>query len=405
MRKLGWAALITLAQILFALSWAPKGSNCYLRLLNWDSDHYRSIALNGYRIPDHPITSDDIHSGRANVVFLPGYPLTSRAVQKTLDIPIDYALLAVSQLSAMLFWFYFFAFLELAGIGEKSRILGAFALVVHPAAFYMIAGYTESLFLAAMMGFFYWIERAKIGGGIFSRLLALTYGLLLCWTRIVGVAVAFYPVVRNWRNHVFGVGLFVLSVMSLIGFFIFCQVHFSDWAIYFHLEETGWQNHRLYFALFNPLTYLPPVFFEDTIQSLNKASVTFTMFLLVVIVMAEWKISQIKFRLRDLIDFFSSLRGGLFLISFGMFYVALTGKANSNLDSMLRYTFPSYVLLVIEIILLNHARRELGEGPLFFAGAQVGNRRARLKLGSAVIFGIGFQAWCVYRFTHGHWVA
>jgi hypothetical protein len=82
MRKLGWAALITLIQIIFALAWAPKSGNVYLRLLNWDSDHYRSIALNGYRVPDHAITSEDIHHGLANVVFLPGYPLVSRVVEK-----------------------------------------------------------------------------------------------------------------------------------------------------------------------------------------------------------------------------------------------------------------------------------------------------------------------------------
>ncbi len=88
-----------------------------------------------------------------------------------------------------------------------------------------------------------------------------------------------------------------------------------------------------------------------------------------------------------------------------MFYIALTGKANSNLDSMLRYTLPSYILLVIEILLLNTARRQVGEGPLFFAGANVGNRPARIKLAAGVIFAVGFQAWCIYRFTHGHWVA
>lgn len=404
-RRLTWAALITLVQILFALAWAPKAGNLYLRLLNWDSDHYRSIAVNGYRIPDHPITSDDIHAGLANVVFLPGYPMASRWVQRTLNIPIDFALLVVSQLSAILFWFYFFAFLELAGVSEKSQLLGAFAVSIHPAAFYMVVGYTESLFLASMMGFFYWIERSKVGGGILSRIIALAHGLLLCWTRIVGVAVAFYPVVRE---RVSGILLFVLSVMSLVGFFLFCQSHFADWAIYFHLEETGWQNHRLYFALFNPFMYLPPVFFEDTIQSLNKASVTFTMYLLIVVGMAEWRFSRIKLRANELMGVVFSIRGvrgSLYLIAFGMFYIALTGKANSNLDSMLRYTFPSYALLVIEVLLLNTERRKVGEGALFFAGANVGNRPARLKIALAAIFGVGFQAWCIYRFTHGHWVA
>jgi hypothetical protein len=392
-------------QIAFALVWAPKTgsfSENYLKLLNWDSDHYRSIAHGGYKIPDHPIVSDDIHEGLANVVFLPGYPLLSRWISEFLRIPIDAALLLAAQGSALVFWFYFFLFLEQGGVSRKSSLLSAFAVAVHPAAFYLVVGYTESLFLALMLGYLYWCERGQF-------FVAWLHGLFLSWTRIVGVAVAVYPVLRSGLKFSLRAWLvFLGSTTSLIGFFYFCQVHFQDWAIYFHLEETGWQNHRLYFAILNPLTYIPHFFFEDTIQSLNKFAVTFTAFLLITIAHREDRLWIRKGMRRTpvrVVELLSSRRGVLYLVSFGMFYIALTGKANSNLDSMLRYTFPCYVLFVIELAELNAARRLESASPVFFAGAGVGNRLARVKLALCVVGSLGFQAWCIYRFTHGHWVA
>jgi hypothetical protein len=217
--------------------------------------------------------------------------------------------------------------------------------------------------------------------------------------------------------------LFVFSLAGLIGFFIFSQKHFGNWALYFQLEETGWQNHRRYFAILNPLMYLPPVFFEDTIQSLNKAAVTFTAYLLIVLGRAEYKAlrneggiltgqtlfsrtSFTRILASPLGSWCFSRRGGFFWIAFGMFYIALTGKANSNLDSMLRYTFPSYILLVMQAAELNVLRKERGEPSLFFAGlGSCERRRVSWKFAGALLFGLGFQAWCIYRFVHGHWVA
>ena len=67
-----------------------------------------------------------------------------------------------------------------------------------------------------------------------------------------------------------------------------------------------------------------------------------------------------------------------------MFYIALTGKANfTNLDSMLRYTFSrvTHFLHDRSSAFKRRPSRQVRRGPvIFFAGANVGNRPARLKI-------------------------
>jgi hypothetical protein len=85
-----------------------------------------------------------------------------------------------------------------------------------------------------------------------------------------------------------------------------------------------------------------------------------------------------------------------------MFYIALTGKANSNLDSMSRYTLPVYVLMVLNFAELKKISRPAlsGEktGSVFFSGS-------RWKLVLMLVLGLGVECWFMYRFTHGRWVA
>jgi len=89
---LGLGALITLTQIIFMVLNGPSGASLterYLRLNQWDSLQYRIIAEEGYRIPEdrpHAITSEDIHSYRANVVFFPGLPMMARGLSKLTSV-------------------------------------------------------------------------------------------------------------------------------------------------------------------------------------------------------------------------------------------------------------------------------------------------------------------------------
>jgi hypothetical protein len=64
----------------------------------------------------------------------------------------------------------------------------------HPTAFYLVTGYSESLFLMALLGFIYWSGAE----GRKAKLIAAAHGIPSCpATRIVGVPCAGYPVIRQ----------------------------------------------------------------------------------------------------------------------------------------------------------------------------------------------------------------
>lgn len=362
-----------LAQVLFLLVLAPQSPDLgsrYLRLNNWDSFHYQHIAEDGYKIPAGEIHSNDIHEGRANVVFFPGYPMGARLVSRALSIPVPYALLLLAQLAAWAFWSYFFLVLKSHGVSRKRALLFGLMILFHPAAFFLVTGYTESLFLMGLLGFIYWSDRWTEGGGVLSWLLAAAHAFVMSLTRIVSFAAAIYPILKAKRRPItlaLAALLGGFAVLGAVAFFWYCRNRFGHWDIYFQLEEIGWHNHRKYFAIINPLSYIPHFFFEDTVDSFNRLSVLITALMF------------LKFQKKSL---------ALFAVAFFLFYIPLTGKAAANMDSMVRYTLPVFVLILVawaQSVLVLPKRR----WPYF----------------AASVFGLLVQVWFAYRFLRGHWVA
>jgi hypothetical protein len=402
-KLLGLAALLTMGQIVFAglLSGAHSPGEAYFKLLNWDSEHYAQIANQGYQIPaGRPITSEDVHEGRANVVFFPGYPFGAKYFHDFTGASIQLSMLLIAHAASILAWFYFLLLLSEAGMVGWEIGWPVIAVLVYPSAFFLVTGYTESLFLAASLGFIYWCDRWNSQRSAGAWWIALLHGWVLAITRIVGFAVAAYPafgdVVRK-RLRFASVMILGLSVLVSVSFFAYCQIKFGDWAIYFHLEEIGWDNHRKYFAIINPLSYVPHFFFENTIDSVSRCTVTLGGVLFAVWSYIEWKL----WRQNQKLDDRRIARG---MVAFTMFYIALTGKANSNFDSMTRYTLPVYVLMVLNFADLKKIPRgglaDGKAGSVFFSG-----RGYRWKLGFMLFLSFSVECWCIYRFTHGRWVA
>src|SRR5256886_17661614 len=92
----------------------------------------------------------------SNVAFFPAYPAIARLFRDALQIDTTTALLITAQLAAWGFWTYFFLFCERWKLSSTLRFFGALTIAAHPAAFYLIAGYSASLFLMALVGFIYW---------------------------------------------------------------------------------------------------------------------------------------------------------------------------------------------------------------------------------------------------------
>src|SRR5246127_4964960 len=108
----------------------------------------------------------------SNVAFFPAYPAIAALFRYGLNIDTGAALLITAQLAAWGFWSYFFLFCRRWNISSALQVCGALLILAHPAAFFLVAGYSESLFLMALLGFLYWsgVESRR------ARILAALHG-------------------------------------------------------------------------------------------------------------------------------------------------------------------------------------------------------------------------------------
>jgi len=149
--------------------WRTHGGGSFLDAWNrWDAPHYLAIARDGYRA--QPLF----------LVFFPAYPLLIRAFLWTGLPPVAVALLIshVASVGAA----YALYRLTAHDYGKAVAFRAVWYLSVFPTAYFLCAGYTESLFLFAAIACLYAARcgRWKIAG---------MWGCLATATRLVGVAV------------------------------------------------------------------------------------------------------------------------------------------------------------------------------------------------------------------------
>src|SRR6201984_2066514 len=195
-----WSAglLLTLIQLVVAVFLlAPEGplSYRYTSLVQHDGYWFANIIDRGYQTIVPPINHKVMEV--SNVAFFPAYPVLAGLFRSVFPVETETALLIVAQLAAWGFWTYFFLFCQRWKLSTTLRFFGALLIGAHPAAFFLIAGYSESLFLMALLGFIYWSS----GEGRAAKILAAVQGIVMSATRIVGIPCAVFPVVRDiFRN-------------------------------------------------------------------------------------------------------------------------------------------------------------------------------------------------------------
>src|SRR5438445_3560728 len=183
--------LIQLVVAVFLL--APDGplSYRYTSLVQHDGYWFANIIDRGYQTIVPPINHKVMEV--SNVAFFPAYPALATLFRSIFRVDTETALLITAQLAAWGFWTYFFLFCERWKLSSTLRFFGALAIAAHPAAFFLIAGYSESLFLMALIGFIYWSSAE----GRTAKILAALHGIAMSATRIVGIPCAAFPVVRD----------------------------------------------------------------------------------------------------------------------------------------------------------------------------------------------------------------
>ncbi|PYL67325.1 MAG: hypothetical protein DMF28_09445, partial [Verrucomicrobia bacterium] len=317
-----------------------------------------------------------------------------------LNIDSGAALLITAQLAAWGFWSYFFLFCKRWNVSPALQICGALLIAAHPAAFFLVAGYSESLFLMALLGFIYWSTAA----GRSAKPWAAAHGIVMSATRIVGIVCAAFPLVhslflkgwkglrepRAWfRQYAAVIGLMAVATLGALFFFIYCQVRWGNWNMYMLTQAAGWGIIPDYLAVFKPSSYrwLVPALNDPTEAS--QLSMTLGAVLLVGVALCEL-LATIR-RPACL-----PVRAGIYFCAAAIYYLSVSGVACVSMESMLRYEFCVHALIVLAFL---NFLRQFRTPPMLVRAFGI----AAVALLSAA--GLCVQGWYVWNFTRGNWVA
>jgi hypothetical protein len=294
----------------------------------WDTNHFILIATSGYAQP-------------LDTAFFPLYPLLIHLVNSLLGSPIASALIVanIAGLGVLLI-FYRLVADEFGGEQAERSVL---YLAIFPTAFFLAAGYSESLFLLCALGAFYAMRRGRwwLAG------LAMFFAALTRSTGVVLVVPFCYEYLRQrdfqWRQARLdvlgcaGVGL-ALALYS-----VYCYLRFHDFLAFSHAESTGWGRHLTWpgEALVRAARVIAsaPLFtFPSTRNLVELGVVLAVLILLVLSFVGPWKFARK--------DWSYPLFGVVvFLLCISL---PVTAPADAPLDSLDRYMlaiFPAVMVL------------------------------------------------------------
>jgi hypothetical protein len=387
---------------------APEGpvSYRYSTLIQHDSYWFMNIVDRGYQTIVPPINQKMMEV--SNIAFFPAYPAIAALLRRGFNVDTGNALLITAQLAAWGFWSYFFLLCRRWRISPVLQVCGALLIVAHPAAFFLITGYSESLFLMTLLGFIYWSSAQ----GRAAKICAALHGIVMSAARIVGIVCAAFPVVyavctKGWkglrepqtwfRQYGAAIGLMIAAMLGALGFFLYCQLHWGRWDIYMITQAAGWAIVPDYLAVFKPSSYrwLIPALNNPTEAS--QMSMTLGALLFVGIALCELFVALRRARPTTTWRRTNwATRVGIYFCAVAIYYISVSGVACVAMESMLRYEFCAHALIVLA--LLNYLR-QFPTPPMFVRVFGI----AAVALVSAA--GLSIQGWYVWNFTRGNWVA
>ena len=392
---------ITLLQLVLAvglLGPEESFSQRYSALVQHDSYWFMNIIDRGYQTVVPPIDHKVMEV--SNVAFFPAYPVIAGLLRSGLNTDTSTALLLTSQLGAWGFWTYLFLFCKRWNVSPALQISGALLIAAHPAAFFLIAAYSESLFLMALLGFMYWTTAT----GKSAQIWAAVHGFVMSAARIVGVVCAAFPLVqavfqtgwrglfqpRQWvRDYRPAIGLTIIAMSGALCFFLYSQLRWGHWDMYMLTQAAGWGIVPDYAAVFKPDSYrwvVPAL--NDPIEA-SQLSMSVGGLLLVGIMTCE--LVPAIHRRAGL-----PLRAGIYFCAIAIYYLSVSGVACVDMESMLRYEFAVHALIVLACL---NFLRQFRMPPVFLRAFGI----AAVALVSAA--GLCVQGWYVWNFTRGNWVA
>jgi hypothetical protein len=397
-RKFAWLCIIsvalTFAAILIALWASPKATlgERYLGLCYWDCLWYQSIVETGYHSPVPPVGQKPWVS---NVAFFPGYPMLARSIFLALHLSDGRVpLLIVAQLGSCLFWLALLLILERWKVRRGVQALVIASVFAHPAGFYLILGYSESLFLASMLLYLYGADAPDPK----KRWLAVLPGFVMAATRVVGVPIAAYPVFRwlaqrrefrhpDFQSAIQPAAITILSSLGCLLFLAYCQLQFGDYSLYMLTQKIGWGISPDYGALWKWPSFRYSSEYERfaTLASVVGLSALFG---------AELVRAALS-RSRP-----SEVRLPLHVCAALIFYITLCGLESLWFRSMIRYTLPWWLLMGLCLAQLSTQTRLS-----VFKSRTTYRVAVGLGLGAWALFALWGEFHYLLVFLNGEWFA
>lgn len=427
------ALAIVLLQILFLeiislATGADRVRGLYDSFCRWDGNLYVQITQRGYHgePPGNPVNFQ-----KSNVAFFPGYPFAARWLHGALGGAISYrgAVVLTAQLAAWGFWTYWLLFLARWGTPPRLAALVTTILVLHPTAFFLVVAYSESLFLAAALGFLFWVTSSHS----WRWPLAAAHGFVMTATRMGGVPIALAPLAAVFFADAFGVGpvafratvdagtarlgalreamrlaarsvladrrrivslaaLAIVASMGVASFFAYCQWQFEAWDLYMQTQKAGWNLSADWLWWLRPVNFAllaslwhPNVVWPD---DLSRFTVLATLVLFGLVLRYEVRLARSGDRgwQRRLV---------FYLAAGGLFFLHAAGVSPILMKSMIRYSFGVHALLLLALVQLAIKRHM----PLALS-----RRQLRWLVAGLVALG-GIQTAIAWRFFINEWVA
>lgn len=291
-------------------------------LSNFDGVYYVLIAQNGY--------------GAYQQAFFPLFPMLIRVISEVFNISAVASALLIVNVSLFTFLYMLMRFISL-DFGKRIVLWTALFYVVFPTSFFLVAVYTESLFLALIISSFYFMRRGNL-------LVASILGMFAAATRIVGVFL--FPVFllelylehRKQKNNklklIFKKSLPLLIIpLGTISYMTYLYFKFGDALLFIHVQPAFGAGRSG-----SQIVLLPQVLWRyfKILTTISHTSFDFYIALLELVIFTA-SIVALFFAWRRKINF-----GYIFF----SFCVILFPTLSGTLSSMPRYTLAAFAIFI-----------------------------------------------------------
>jgi hypothetical protein len=214
-------------------------------LMQWDAEHYLSIAHAGYEKFPCGFNAGYICG---NIGWFPFYPMVTRAVA-SIGLDTSTALIVVSWLSL---WLAMLILYRLVAKRFDSRVAlySLAAMLLFPGSFYFLAGFPYSLYLLLAVSVFYLLESNRLWG-----LVPLAAGLAVTYPSgaVIGLPILFVLVSKwaktdNRGRLALAVGLTGIG-LALVAYFCYYWLEFGDFFLYLKFQAQSYYAHHMDFPL------------------------------------------------------------------------------------------------------------------------------------------------------------